>query len=44
VQLSNVGAVVIEGAGPRHVLLGMNVLSRFEIEQRENLLVLRERF
>ena len=40
----NVRAVVIEGDSPRHVLLGMNVLSRFEIEQRENLLVLRERF
>lgn len=41
---SDVRAVVIEGDSPSHVLLGMNVLSRFEIEQRENLLVLRERF
>lgn len=40
----NVRAVVIEGDSPRHVLLGMNVLARFEIEQRENLLVLRERY
>jgi aspartyl protease family protein len=44
VQLSNVSAVVIEGAGPRHVLLGMNVLSRFEMDQRENLLIMRSRF
>lgn len=43
-RLNDVRAVVIEGEGPSKVLLGMNVLSRFEIDQRENLLVLRERF
>jgi aspartyl protease family protein len=43
-RLSNVGAVVIEGDGPRHVLLGMNVLSRFELDQRENLLIMRTRY
>ena len=41
VRLTDVEAIVIEGDSPRSVLLGMNVLSRFEIDQRENLLVLR---
>lgn len=40
-QLTDVKAVVIEGDSPRNVLLGMNVLSRFDIDQRENLLILR---
>ena len=44
VRLNDVRAVVIEGDSPRHVLLGMNVLSRFEIDQRENLLILRSKF
>ncbi len=44
VQLRDVRAVVISGNGPRHVLLGMNVLSRFDIDQRENLLILRTKF
>lgn len=43
VQLRNIGAVVISGSGPRFVLLGMNVLSRFDIDQRENLLILRSK-
>lgn len=44
VRLSDVRAVVIDGDSPREVLLGMNVLSRFEIDQRENLLILRSKF
>jgi aspartyl protease family protein len=44
VQLADIDAVVIEGDGPRHVLLGMNVLSRFELDQRENLLIMRTKF
>ena len=44
VKLNDVRAVVIEGDSPRHVLLGMNVLSRFDIDQRENLLILRSKF
>jgi len=43
-HLDDVEAVVIEGDSPRHVLLGMNVLGRFELEQRENLLILRSKF
>jgi aspartyl protease family protein len=43
-RLSDVRAVVIEGDSPREVLLGMNVLSQFEIDQRENLLILRSKF
>lgn len=43
-RLNDVRAVVIDGDSPRDVLLGMNVLSQFEMEQRENLLVLRTRF
>lgn len=43
-RLNDVRAVVIDGDSPREVLLGMNVLSQFEIEQRENLLVLRSKF
>ncbi len=44
VRLNDVRAVVIEGDSPRHVLLGMNVLSQFDIDQRENLLILRSKF
>ncbi len=44
VRLQDLQAVVIEGDSPRHALLGMNVLSRFEIDQRENLLILRTKF
>lgn len=43
-RFADVRAVVIDGDSPRHVLLGMNVLSQFEIDQRENLLILRTRF
>ena len=40
----DVNAVVIDGDSPRFVLLGMNVLGQFEIDQRENLLILRSKF
>ena len=43
-RLNDVKAVVIDGDSPRNVLLGMNVLSRFEIDQRENLLILRSTY
>lgn len=44
VKLDNVTAVVIDGDSPRNVLLGMNVLTGFEMDQRENLLILRSKF
>lgn len=44
IRLNDVRAVVIDGDSPREVLLGMNVLSRFDIDQRENLLILRSKF
>ena len=44
IRFSDVRAVVIDGDSPRFVLLGMNVLSRFDIDQRENLLILRSKF
>jgi len=43
-RLDDVEAMVIEGDSPRNVLLGMNVLTRFDMEQRENLLILRSKF
>lgn len=43
-RLTDVRAVVIEGDSPTDVLLGMNVLSQFDIDQRENLLILRTKF
>lgn len=43
-RLNDVRAVVIDGDSPRNVLLGMNVLSQFEMDQRENLLILRSKF
>jgi aspartyl protease family protein len=42
-RLTDVRAVVIDGDSPAHVLLGMNVLSEFDLEQRANLLILRSR-
>ena len=42
-RLNDIRAVVIDGDSPVHVLLGMNVLGEFELEQRENLLILRSR-
>jgi len=42
-RFNDVRAVVIDGDSPSYVLLGMNVLSQFELEQRENLLILRSR-
>jgi aspartyl protease family protein len=44
VRLDDVNAVVIEGDSPRNVLLGMNVLTQFDMDQRENLLILRSKF
>lgn len=44
IRLRDVGAVVIDGDSPPHVLLGMNVLSQFEIDQRQNLLILRAKY
>ena len=44
VDMEGVRAIVIEGDSPREVLLGMNVLGRFEIDQRANLLILRTKF
>lgn len=44
IRVTDVAAVVIDGDSPRSVLLGMNVLSQFEIDQRENLLILRSKF
>ena len=43
-RLADVKAVVIEGDSPRNILLGMNVLTQFEMDQRENLLILRSKF
>jgi len=42
-SFTNVRAMVVEGDSPRHVLLGMNVLGHFEIEQQRNLMILRTR-
>jgi len=39
----DVEAVVVQGDSPSSVLLGMNVLSRFDIEHRGKLMVLRSR-
>lgn len=44
IRLADINAIVIDGDSPRFVLLGMNVLSRFDIDQRENLLILRTKF
>ena len=40
---NNVRAMVVQGDSPREVLLGMNILEQFEIEQRKNLMILRRR-
>ena len=40
---TGVEALVVEGDSPQFVLLGMNVLSRFHIQQSGNLMVLRAR-
>jgi aspartyl protease family protein len=44
IRMDDVYAVVIDGDSPRQVLLGMNVLQEFEIDQRENLLILRTKY
>jgi len=43
-RVNNVNAVVIDGDSPRNVLLGMSVLTEFEMDQRQNLLILRTRY
>lgn len=43
VRLSSIEGVVIDGDSPRHVLLGMSALGRFELDQRSNLMILRSR-
>lgn len=40
---NRVQAVVVQGDNPHFVLLGMNVLQHFEIEQQRNLMILRSR-
>ena len=40
---NRVMAVVVQGDNPHFVLLGMNVLQHFEIEQQRNLMILRTR-
>jgi predicted aspartyl protease len=40
---NKVRALVVQGDCPIHVLLGMNVLKHFEIEQQSNLMILRTR-
>lgn len=42
-RVNDVRAVVIDGDSPRFVLLGMNVLDQFDLEQSDNLLILRSR-
>lgn len=44
IRMDDVHAVVIDGDSPRQVLLGMNVLQEFEMDQRENLLILRAKY
>jgi len=38
---NKVQAVVIQGDSPQSVLLGMNVLRRFDVDHRQNLMILR---
>jgi len=42
-RFNRVKAVVVQGDNPHFVLLGMNVLKHFEIEQQQNLMILRTR-
>ncbi len=44
IELPNVGAVVLEGADPPQVLLGMSFLSRIKMEDRGDVLVLKQKF
>ena len=41
IELSDVGASIIEGMGVEEVLLGMNVLKHFELVQRGDQLIIR---
>ena len=44
ITLNNVEGVVITGSSPSVTLLGMSFLSQIEIEQKQNLMVLRKKF
>ncbi len=44
IELPNVGAVVIEGPGPRQVLLGMTFLNRVVMENQGNILKLKAKY
>lgn len=43
IELRSVGAVVIKGDSPQHVLLGMTFLGQLEMNNKGNLMVLRKR-
>lgn len=44
ITLYNVEGIVISGSSPAVTLLGMSFLSQLEIEQKQNLMVLRKKF
>lgn len=44
INLSNVGAVVLEGSFPRQILLGNSLLSRLEMSESAGSLVLRQKY
>jgi aspartyl protease family protein len=44
IELHNVEGIVLEGASPRQVLLGMSFLRRVEMENRDEVLLLRSKF
>lgn len=43
IEVRNVRAAVVEGSYPRNILLGMSFLRHVDIEQREGVLMLREK-
>jgi aspartyl protease family protein len=43
-ELRNVGAVVLEGSAPEHVLLGMTYLGRLEIDNDGRMMTLRKKY
>lgn len=43
IELYNIGALVVEGASPQVVLLGMTFLQRVSLQQEDNLMILRGR-
>jgi len=44
IALNNVEGIVISGSSPAVTLLGMSFLSQLEIEQKQNLMVLRKKY